>query len=164
MSSPIGPGLHDAVTPLGFLLGTWNGRGHGEYPTIESFDYDETITFGHVGKPFLSYAQRTTSVPGGLPLHAETGYLRLAAGRPEWVLAHPSGIVEIEEGSFIPTPAGGRLELATTCVRGTSTAKRVDGLERSIEVDGDVLRYRVAMAAVGLEMVHHLDAELHRIA
>jgi hypothetical protein len=76
----------------------------------------------------------------------------------ELVLAHPTGVVEIEEGAL----DGQRLSLATTAVLGTTTAKRVDALAREVIVDGDVLAYTVAMAAVGQPLQHHLAATLRR--
>ena len=33
----------------------------GEYPTIEPFDYEEELTFEHVGDAFLLYEQRSWS-------------------------------------------------------------------------------------------------------
>ena len=152
--------LHEDVEPLGFLLGTWRGHGKGSYPTIDSFEYDEEITFSHVGKPFLAYSQRTTHPVKGFPMHAETGYWRgVGDGRIEIVLVHPTGIAEIQEG----TVRGTTIDVVTTSVSRTSTAKEVNALERTFSLDGDVLRYEVRMGAVGLPVTPHLAAELRRV-
>jgi hypothetical protein len=153
------PELHPDVAPLAALLGTWEGDGHGDYPTIEAFTYREQVTFAHVGKPFLAYAQRTWHPETGAPMHAETGYLRLAeGGRAELVLAHPTGIVEVEEGTF----DGARFELATTTVGRTATAKDVRGLRRAATLDGDELTYDLWMAYADVPETHHLHAVLRR--
>lgn len=155
--------LHPDVAALACLLGRWTGEGTGDYPTIEPFRYREEVTFGHVGKPFLAYRQATTNLGTGLPAHAEVGYLRSAGdGRVELVLAHPSGIAEIAEGPVEELPDGLMLQLTSTSVAGTTTAKEVLSLGRRIEVNGDILRYELAMAAVGQPHRHHLTAELRR--
>ncbi|MEE6176307.1 peroxynitrite isomerase [Mycobacterium sp. 050134] len=155
--------LHPDLVPLAPLLGTWTGRGTGKYPTIQPFDYLEEVAFSHVGKPFLAYGQKTRAPGDGKPLHAETGYLRVPRpGHVELVLAHPSGITEIEVGTCSAT--GGRvdMELSTTSIGLTPTAKEVTALSRSFRVDGDELSYTVRMAAVGKPLQDHLAAVLHR--
>lgn len=151
--------LHPDLAPLAFLVGTWVGDGRGEYPTVNDFGYREEVVVDHVGKPQLSYRQRTWHADDGRPLHAEVGYFRPApGGRVELVLAHPTGHADVHEG----TVAGTRIELATTAVLSSGTAKDVTAMSRLIEVDGDVLRYRLSMAAVGQPLGLHLTAELHR--
>ena len=144
------------------LLGTWSGAGRGEYPTITTFDYDETVTFGHVGKPFLAYAQRTTAADDGRPLHAETRLPPDAGGHLELVLAHPFGITEVEEGTLTVVEGSLVLELVATAIGRTTTAKEVTEIERSFHLDGDELTYEVRMAAVGQPLQHHLGAVLQR--
>jgi hypothetical protein len=154
-----GQALHDDVSALGFLLGTWAGEGQGKYATIKPFYYREEVTFGHTGKAFLTYSQRSWSTADGRPLHSETGYWRVGAvGAVELVLAHPTGIAEVEEGTI----DGSRLELSSRSIGLSSSAKPVTAVSRSLWVDGGTLRYKLAMAALGQPAQQHLNAELRR--
>ena len=154
--------LHPGIAVLAPLLGTWSGRGTGDYPTIAPFSYVEDVTIGHNGKPFLTYVQRTRS-DDGVPMHAETGYLRAPApGRVELVVAHPTGIAEIDEGTVTDEDGALLLDVHSTTVGLSSSAKDVMALRRTIRVDGDTLHYTVQMGAVGQPLQHHLTATLHR--
>jgi nitrobindin-like protein len=154
------PALHPDLAAVAFLLGTWQGEGKGSYPTSDAFEYAEEIRFTHSGKPLLAYTQRTWHPAKGFAMHAEAGFWRIQPeGRIEIVLAHPTGIAEIEEGTI----RGTTIEVGTSSVSRSSTAKEVNRLERTITVDGDVMRYEVRMAAVGVPLTTHLTAELHRV-
>jgi hypothetical protein len=157
------PELHPDVAVLAPLLGTWTGAGTGEYPTIETFGYVEEIIVGQIGKPFLTYAQRTRASADGRPLHAETGYLRVPSpGRIELVVAHPTGVTEIDEGTLAVEDDGLTIEADSTTIGLTGSAKNITALSRSFRFAGDELTYSVRMAAVGVPLTHHLAATLRR--
>ena len=83
-------------------------------------------------------------------------------GRVELVLAHPSGVTEIDEGTLTQTGDSLVIDVRSTSIGLTSSAKDVVALTRSIRVAGTELTYSVAMAAVGQPLQHHLAATLHR--
>ncbi len=165
------PKLHPQCEPLAPLLGTWQGGGIGQYPTIDDFAYTEELTFGHVGKPFVSMIQRTRNRDSGEPLHSEAGYLRaLPEGDVELTLAQPSGVVEICLGTVRTASDGLTIELRSSQIGLTPSAKEVTSVRRELSIvglgtDGATLISELWMAAVGYdELVHHLRGELTKQA
>lgn len=153
------PPLHPDLGPIAFLLGRWRGRGHGEYPTAEPFDYAEETRFWQTGLPGLAYAQRAWDPSSGEALHSEMGFWRVAgAGAVEVTLAHPIGVVEVAEGRV----GDGTIRLSSSHVATTSTGEQVTRLSRRLSVDGDTLEYELLMATAGVAETRHLTATLRR--
>jgi hypothetical protein len=156
--------LHPGLARLQFLLGRWEGAGVVGYPTIESANFGQEITFSHNGKPFLIYSSRTWLLAEdgsiGRPLAMETGYWRPQDdGMLEVVLAHPTGIAEI----YIGQQTGTKIELATDAVVRTSTAKEVTAGKRLYGLIGADLGWAYDLAAVGQPLQSHLSAQLRRV-
>jgi THAP4-like, heme-binding beta-barrel domain len=161
---PDGHELHPSLAPLRFLLGRWEGAGVVGYPTIESANFGQEITFSHNGKPFLSYTSRTWRLDEegniGLPLGTESGYWRPRPdNQAEVMLAHPTGIVEIYLGEI----TGTKIELVTDAVVRTSTAKEVTAGKRLYGLIGTDLGWAYDMAAVGQPLQSHVSAQLKRV-
>jgi hypothetical protein len=155
-----GPLLRE-IEPLAFLLGTWRGAGTGGYPTIDPFNYEEELTFEHVGDTFLLYAQRSWSPADGAPIHFERGFLRPGAdGVIEFTLAHPLGLTEVSEGSL----DGTHLELTSRSIGRTGTGMDVVAVVRRYRVDDERLSYETDMATERTPMTLHLSAELERVS
>ncbi len=157
--------VHPSLGPLRFLIGRWEGAGVVGYPTIESANFGQEITFGHNGKPFLIYSSRTWLIEAdgtiGRPLATETGYWRPQdGGAIEVVLAHPTGITEIYVGDV----TGTKVELATDAVVRTATAKEVTVGRRLYGLIGADLGWAYDMAAVGQPLQSHVSAQLKRVA
>ena len=163
MAFEIPQDLHPDLMPLAWLLGRWEGRGHGDYPTIDAFEYGQELVFTHDGRPFFHYFARAWIVdPEGEKVRdaaLETGFLRCRPeGRMELLLAHNTGFVEIWYGEA----EGGKLELQTDAVARTESAKEyVAGHRLYGNVEGDLL-YAFDMAAMGQPLQPHTWARLQR--
>ena len=156
--------IHPTCARLAWLLGTWAGNGHGEYSTIEPFQFGQELIFQQDGRPFIHYFSRAWIVDehGEVVRQAaqETGFIRPQEdGSLEWVMCHNTGFVEIWYGES----AGGKLEIVTDAVARTETAKEYVGGKRLYgNVEGDLL-YAYDMAAMGQELQPHLWARLQRV-
>ena len=156
--------LHPDCMPVAWMLGKWAGSGHGDYPTIEKFQFGQELIFTHDGRPFFHYMARSWILDeaGEFVRDAamESGFLRCRPeGKVEFLLSHSSGVSEVWYGQ-----AGeGKVELHTAGVSYTESAKEVTGGTRMYgNVEGDLL-YAYDMQAVGQELQPHLWARLKRI-
>ncbi|MFS3126812.1 FABP family protein [Nocardioides sp. Bht2] len=155
--------LHPNCAPIAWMLGTWRGNGHGDYPTIEKFQFGQELIFTHDGRPFFHYMARSWIVDeeGNKVRDAaiESGFIRcLPEGKVEVLLNHSSGIAEVWFG----TAGDAKLEISTDAIARTETAKEVTAGHRLYgNVDGDLL-YAYDMAAMGQELQPHLWARLKR--
>ena len=146
------------------LLGEWSGTGRGEFPTIEPFDYIETLSFATDGRP-LMYEQKTKRRRNGeseyVPSHWESGFIRLLPdGKIELTCAQNGGRLERPTGSFEETKTGLILHLKSADFLNDA---RMLETSRTITVDGDSLRYTQQMHTTAVPApAPHLEATLKR--
>lgn len=166
----VGPDLHPTLLGLLPFIGVWRGRGSGEYPTIEPFEFAQEIRISHDGRPFLAYEARAWLVnaagekirPGG----REVGWWRpviedgKATDEIEALFCTPTGVMELHLGRI----EGVKLEMSTDAVVRTSTAKEVNAGHRLYGIVDRDLLYAQDMAAVGQPLTSHLAAKLARVA
>lgn len=155
--------LHPDCAPIAWLLGTWRGNGHGDYPTIEAFQFGQEVIFTHDGRPFFHYMSRAWVVDEkGKKLRdgaIETGFFRPRPdGTLEVLLSHHFGVTELWYGQA----QGAKVEIATDAVARTESAKEYAAGHRLYGlVEGDLM-WTFDMAAVGEALQPHLWGRLVR--
>ncbi len=157
----------DKENILQLLLGEWSGAGKGEFPTIEPFEYLETLNFASDGRPFLHYEQKTKRHRAGqadhIPSHWESGFIRLLPdGRVELVTAQSGGRLERLAGSLEQTETGLILSLQSTAFLNDP---RMLETSRRMSLEGDTLHYTQNMHTTAVPgSTLHVEATLHRIS
>lgn len=171
--------LAPALVPLTWLIGRWEGAGVVGYPTMESANFGQELEVSHDGRPFLRWDSRAWLLDDEgakvRPLATESGFWRVAGPAAadgvgdsdgpakgfavEFLLAHPTGYVEI----YVGTVEGAQINLQTDLVARTQTAKEYSAATRIYGlVNGDLL-WAMDMSAVGHPITSHASAQLKRV-
>jgi hypothetical protein len=151
---------------LHLLVGEWSGSGRGEFPTVEPFEYLETLRFSSDHRPFVHYEEKTqrrnSAQADYIPSHWESGFIRLLPdGQIEMVNVQGGGRLERLTGSLEQTATGLVLRLGSATFLNDS---RMLETKRTITLDGDTLHYTQAMGTTAVPgPAHHVEATLKRM-
>jgi hypothetical protein len=156
-------GLHPDLNPLAWMVGTWRGKGRGDYPTIESFEYAHEVVFNQDGRPFLNYYSRSWIIDkdGEIirPAASETGFWRVKPNNVlEVVISHNTGITEGWVGQF----DGPKIQLVMDQGYSAPSAKIVTAGVRLYGLVAGELFFAYDMAAEGHELQAHIWSSLER--
>src|SRR5215216_5936238 len=131
---------------LDLLEGTWTGEGRGQFPSVTSFGYRETLTFTRRDEKILAYEQRTQKLYDGqmewLESHWESGFIRiLESGKLELTSAQ-IGRTEVLAGHVESTDNLFRIRFVSKTI---ANDPRMVSSTRTFQLDGDRLRYEMEM-------------------
>lgn len=96
--------IHEAVAPIIWLHGTWRtDQGKGSFPNIPHFTYSEELQFASVGQAGLTYSAFSWSPEKKLPMHQESGFLRIQpdTNNVALIVAQNTGLAIVEEGQVM---------------------------------------------------------------
>jgi hypothetical protein len=165
MAFTIPENLHPDLMPLAWLVGTWRGKGRGEYPNVPSFQYAQEVSFNHDGRPFLNYFSRSWIIDENdeivRPAASEVGFWRIKENNVlEVILAHNTGIAE----GWVGLVQGAKIQLAMDQGYSAPSAKIVTAGSRLYGLVEGELFTSYDMAAQGQTLQAHLWSSLERQA
>jgi len=163
MAFTIPDNLHPNLMPLAWLVGTWRGKGKGEYPNVPGFQFAQEVNFNHDGRPFLNYFSRSWLIDDNneiiKPAASEVGFWRVKDNNVlEVVLAHNTGIAE----GWVGIVKGAKIQLEMDQGYSSPSAKIVTAGSRLYGLVAGELFTSYDMAAEGQTLQAHLWSSLER--
>jgi hypothetical protein len=163
MAFTIPENLHPDLMPLAWLVGTWRGKGRGEYPNVPGFQFAQEVSFNHDGRAFLNYFSRSWIIDENdeiiRPAASEVGFWRIKEKNVlEVLLAHNTGIAE----GWVGLVQGAKIQLAMDQGYSSPTAKIVTAGSRLYGLVEGELFTSYDMAAQGQTLQTHLWSSLER--
>ena len=163
MAFTIPENLHPDLMPLAWLVGSWRGKGRGEYPNVPGFQFAQEINFNHDGRPFLNYFSRSWIIDENneiiRPAASEVGFWRVKENNVlEVILAHNTGIAE----GWVGIVSGAKIQLEMDQGYSSPSAKIVTAGSRLYGLVEGELFTSYDMAAEGQTLQAHLWSSLER--
>ena len=163
MAFTIPENLHPELMPLAWLVGTWRGKGRGEYPNVPGFEFAQEVSFNHDGRPFLNYFSRSWIIDEKNEIiraaASEVGFWRVKENNVlEVILAHNTGIAE----GWVGIVKGAKIQLEMDQGYSSPTAKIVTAGSRLYGLVEGELFTSYDMAAEGQTLQAHLWSSLQR--
>jgi len=164
MAFEIPQDLQPQLMGMAWMIGRWEGNGHGSWPGQGEFTFGQQIDIAHNRGDYLSYIAQWFSVDADgrpeEPMGMEAGFWRPQAdGSVELVLANPAGWAEVWHGTI----TGAKIALTTDAVMRTSTAavSYTGGQRLYGNVEGDLL-WTLDRAATDVMLQPYMWARLRR--
>jgi len=163
MAFTIPENLHPDLMPLAWLVGSWRGKGRGEYPNVPGFQFAQEVSFNHDGRPFLNYFSRSWLIDDNneiiKPAASEVGFWRVKENNVlEVILAHNTGIAE----GWVGIVKGAKIQLEMDQGYSSPSAKIVTAGSRLYGLVEAELFTSYDMAAEGQTLQAHLWSSLER--
>ena len=163
MAFTIPENLHPDLMPLAWLVGSWRGKGRGEYPIVPGFQFAQEVSFNHDGRPFLNYFSRSWIIDENneiiRPAASEVGFWRMKENNVlEVILAHSTGIAE----GWVGIVKGAKIQLEMDQGYSSPSAKIVTAGSRLYGLVEGELFTSYDMAAEGQTLQTHLWSSLER--
>jgi hypothetical protein len=163
MAFTIPENLHPDLMPLAWLVGSWRGKGRGEYPNVPGFQFAQEVNFNHDGRPFLNYFSRSWIIDENneiiKPAASEVGFWRVKENNVlEVILAHNTGIAE----GWVGIVSGAKIQLEMDQGYSSPSAKIVTAGSRLYGLVEGELFTSYDMAAEGQTLQAHLWSSLER--
>ena len=154
-----------SIQVLDLLEGTWKGEGRGQFPTVTSFDYRETLIFTRRDEKTLAYEQRTQKRYDGqsewLESHWENGFIRILENGELELMNIQIGRSEVLIGNIESFDAMFRIHFVSKTI---TNDPRMISSARRFELEGDSLRYEMEMQTTKVnQSTQHLKIGLQRI-
>ena len=156
---------HYTYQLLTLLEGTWTGEGRGQFPTVTSFDYRETLTFTRRDEKTLAYEQRTKKRYEGqaewLESHWENGFIRTLENQDLELVSAQIGRSEVLIGSTESLDSMIRVHFVSKSI---TNDPRMVSTARTFELVDDTLHYEMEMQTTKVnQSTPHLKIGLQRI-